>query len=310
MLGLHKDIAQPLLEAGADLDAGDSTGDPVLVKVADRGHLDLVGILIEAGADVNARGPDNEVALVKAVQRGHVEIVQTLVRAGAALTTMGPQDQSTALQIAARHGREDLVRVLIEAGADVNYRRYDRWSPLMEAAFRGRGELASLLLSAGADVNASHPWRGDALCIAAREGYQEIVRLLLNHLPDQLEKRKGYLAEALHTAAYFDQVLVMKLLIDAGADVDVKVRLRWAMPHQPPRSVLYEAVRKRHLLMVRLLLWARAEFDIDEVRLALASRPFPSSPEHAEVEYRILPVLNSLQLAGREDENNLLNELD
>ena len=50
----HVDIVRILVETGADVDAPDSKGDPVLLEGIWRGHIEVVKILVNAGADVNA----------------------------------------------------------------------------------------------------------------------------------------------------------------------------------------------------------------------------------------------------------------
>ena len=137
------------------------------------------------------------------------------------------------------------MQTLIAAGANVNFRAPDGWTALTEVAFRGHTNLAKTLVEAGAAISATHPKRGSALCMAVRAGYEDLVVSLLEKLADQGHARTLHLGEALHTAVYFNQVIMMVILIKAGADVNFKFRTRWATPRQPARSVLYEAVKQR-----------------------------------------------------------------
>ena len=79
----HVEVVQALINAGADVDARDSEGDPILSEAVWRGHTEIARILVDAGADVSARRADGESLLYVARWRGHTEIEELLVEAGA-----------------------------------------------------------------------------------------------------------------------------------------------------------------------------------------------------------------------------------
>ena len=60
-----------LADAGANVNATDSDGDPVLREAIWRGHTNVVRILVNAGADVNAEDSDGDPLLFEGVWRGH-----------------------------------------------------------------------------------------------------------------------------------------------------------------------------------------------------------------------------------------------
>ncbi len=97
-----------LIEKGADADARDLSGTPVLVIAARRGRPDIVRILLEAGAQVNARGSHGETALRSAVLINSVEAVRLLVGKGV-------DDRAEALQLAKELGRPEIVQLLNES---------------------------------------------------------------------------------------------------------------------------------------------------------------------------------------------------
>ena len=72
-----------LLRPGADVNAVDSEGNPVLHEAVWRGHTEIVSLLIEAGADVNAVDSEGNPVLHEAVWRGHTDIEAILRDAGA-----------------------------------------------------------------------------------------------------------------------------------------------------------------------------------------------------------------------------------
>ncbi len=65
---------------------------------------------------------------------------------------------------------------------DVNERDDDKYTPLMKAAARDNGEVLKLLLEKKADVNlADKRWGQTALHFAAFEGSDDCARMLVNH---------------------------------------------------------------------------------------------------------------------------------
>jgi ankyrin repeat protein len=79
------DVAQALVEAGADLEAvsRNSMGARPLHSAAAGRQLDVSRLLVESGADVNARQHGGYVPLQQAAQQGDAELVELLLGAGA-----------------------------------------------------------------------------------------------------------------------------------------------------------------------------------------------------------------------------------
>jgi uncharacterized protein len=79
--GKHKDVAQFLIERGANVNA--KMGDTTALMVASYyGDVEMVRLLISNGADVNA-DRDGETALMIAKEQGNSDVVEELRRAGA-----------------------------------------------------------------------------------------------------------------------------------------------------------------------------------------------------------------------------------
>jgi ankyrin repeat protein len=76
-----------------------------LIAAAD-GHLDVVAMLIEAGADLNCTDRSGDTALHHAAHKGWGGIVAALVAAGAD-RTLADKYGDTACDIGARGGRLD-----------------------------------------------------------------------------------------------------------------------------------------------------------------------------------------------------------
>jgi cell wall assembly regulator SMI1 len=118
-----------------------------------------------------------------------------------------------------RQAKPAVVAALIDAGADVNARRAKEelfHTPLMIAAYRGRLDLVNLLLAAGADPHLRAPHGTSALANAGEgktAAYEAVMGRLLaaGAKPD---------AEALVAAARHGTPKMIRMLIEAGADVN------------------------------------------------------------------------------------------
>ena len=156
----------------------------------------------------------------------------------AASAADGPRARSELFRAAERNDVAEAQRLIAE-GVDVNARgRYDGdYNPtvLMVAAWNNSVDVAKLLIAAGADVNAWDNKVGEtALICAARKTYvleadsernksknMAMVKLLIE-AGANVNDKDGYGRTALIYAAKKNSVDLVKILIEAGADVNVK----------------------------------------------------------------------------------------
>ena len=153
------------------------------------------------------------------------------------------------LLIAAYTNNLELAKANLKTGADVNGLFPDGLTALMQAALGGHTKLCELFIKEGADVNISAEGEGDingftALMGACAAGHIEIVKLLLEKKPlspsDVLEipnffegreraninatDHQGF--SALIMASFFGYTEIVKMLIDAGADVNAETKTK------------------------------------------------------------------------------------
>ena len=161
----------------------------------------------------------------------------------------------TPLIFAAREGDSESAKALLDAGAQVNQQSEYGWSPLLTAVNNRNYQLAKLLLDRGADVNLANKglWTplylatdnrniegGDYPVPKADMDHLEFIRLLLEKGANpnaQLKLRPPYRmvsqdrladpsidygATPLLRAAKAADVEAMKVLLDAGALVDLQ----------------------------------------------------------------------------------------
>lgn len=236
---LGPNLKRTLHDLGADLSSWGSTGDTPLHIAADQDARHVAAVLIEHGADVDAIGggqPPLSAAAIKdsmrvaqllidegadvdigeplsyAVQEGSTGVAALLLRKGAAT----PPD---IVPTAVRRSSGDMVRLLIENGADVNGWETG-WSPNTTALHfvpRHQGDrvgVARLLIESGAEVNLGRS-RGihTPLHAAAESDDVELVELLLDHGADASAKDQHGVTPLLSTYV----PAVVRLLLDHGA---------------------------------------------------------------------------------------------
>jgi len=239
-----------LVAHGADVNAVERRmGTTALMWAAAEDRGAAVRALAEAGADVNARSkvtayPHTPPGVIgDPLEEGYSYVGQTVL----------PRGRWTALMYAARQGSMNAARALADAGADLNAIDPDGTPALTFAIINGHYDIARLLAERGANVNVADRTGATPLYAAVDmhtlassfgrpdltppvvDGSVDAVRMLLAHGADPNARLKGRVlkrvynagdprlaegATALMRAAKNADVTLMRLLIDAGADVN------------------------------------------------------------------------------------------
>jgi ankyrin repeat protein len=117
--------------------------------------------------------------LIDAVRAGDVAKVRQIADS-ADLEARDAQGR-TALLLAVQADNVDMARALIAAGADVNAKDAIRDTPFLYASAEGRDEILRLILATGkADIGDTNRYGGIALIPAAHHGYPSTVKILLD----------------------------------------------------------------------------------------------------------------------------------
>jgi ankyrin repeat protein len=170
------EMAQALLDAGAEADVTNNYGSSPLTEAVKLGDVELVRMLLDAGADPDSPNQDNQTALMLAAYVGSREIAELLIEHGADVNAMESFRGQTALMWAASENNPDVAELLIQHGAEVTLRAAsDDWARQMtsepRAQYRPTGGLTALLyaarsgcyrcavaiVEAGADINQPNP---------------------------------------------------------------------------------------------------------------------------------------------------------
>jgi len=196
-----------LLDKGADAKATNQFGSTALMwSVTD---IAKVRMLLDHGADVKAVSKQGRTALQLAALSDHsAEIAKLLLAKGAdpkAVDGMG----MTTLNAATLGNDTATIRMMVDAGVDVNAAgnlmaadAIVGETPLQNAVYNGNVEAVKLLLSKHANVNAS-------------SSHDKLFQV--KNGPIMLG---GW--SALHMGAAYGPREIVKMLLDAGADVNAK----------------------------------------------------------------------------------------
>jgi ankyrin repeat protein len=184
-------------------------------------------------------------SLVEMLRRGDDRtFLRTLAQNPKLVNARGPGG-ATPLLFAVLYGRAAMLERLIRMGANVNARTDANATALFPAV--GEMEKTQVLLRHGAEVNVRSDDLRTPLMTAARQpGNQAVVRALLQHGANPNPNgRPATESSPLIEAATAGDTAVMKLLIDAGADVKGAAQPALAM------SIANRCAACRDLLIAR-----------------------------------------------------------
>lgn len=141
------------LETGANANALDDTGRPMLARAARLGHVILVYCLLEKGATVDLGGPISFTSLMEAAREGHQEVVELLLERGAEVNHVSsPYGLSfTPMHLAAIGGDVAIIDALATAGADLDRQDVTGATPALWALYEGKNDASARLITLGAD---------------------------------------------------------------------------------------------------------------------------------------------------------------
>ncbi len=179
------------------MNAKDKGGGTPLHNAALKGHKELAELLIDSGADVNAKDYVGNTPLDRAVGGNHKETADLLRKHGGKTydwlnkTEKELERRQEVVFLASAKGDIEVVKQQLAAGRDVNAKDKGGGTPLHNAADGGHMEVAELLIAKGADVNAKDNYKRTPLHGAANNGQKEIVELLVTRGADVNAKDYG-----------------------------------------------------------------------------------------------------------------------
>lgn len=226
-----------LLVAGLVLSGCSVQAPPELFTAVKEGDLEYTkNILQENPKFVNSKDESGDTPLVLAARMGNKDLCEALIANGANLEAQG--QHGTALHEAAIGNYKDIVELLLNRRVNVNARDKDGYTPLYYASTFGWGgkrnkndwDIARSLVSNGAEVN----------------------------------MKPGSSDTPLHSAALYAPEEIVKLFLDKGADVNVKLASPgWPRKRNSGPAPLHNACIRadKNTKIVELLIAAGADIN-------------------------------------------------
>jgi ankyrin repeat protein len=185
----NESLARLLLDAGAEVDSKDKTGQTPLFAAVSEGHGALLELLLQRGAEVDSADEDGQTPLSAAAQKGQTIMVKSLLGKGANVSSEISIGK-TPLCLAAEAGHEAVVELLIENGADLNSQSYKGRTALSLTAEKGQGMAVKLLIEMGARHDLKDNDGRTALSFAKEKGHEAVVKLLSRAASLKLKARQ------------------------------------------------------------------------------------------------------------------------
>ena len=260
--GRSPDSIKALLNAGADIESRDEHGKTPLHCAAASRSSESINVLLRAGADIEARfaspsdivnksreaGVDissgqlngwTSTALHSAARNGSSENIQVLLDAGADMSASTFDGWSVLHHAAAnRTSGKGNIGTLLDAGADIEARDRKGKTALHVAASNRITANVVALLDAGIDVNAVDDSGSTALHLASEVDIRRNVMMHLGVMAE-METEAGELIEGVGPSVseaardrFQDNIKTLsKVLVDAGADIEVQAKYGWTALH-------------------------------------------------------------------------------
>ena len=153
----------------------------LLFEAARLGRVDLIEPLMKAGANINAHDARGFTPLILAAYNGQSAMVDTLLAHDADPCRADLGQGNTAQMGVAFKGNDALAARLLKTNCDVNARNKVGQTALMMAALFGRTAQVSMLLAAGADPGIADATGRTAASVAAGQGHEGLVAVLASH---------------------------------------------------------------------------------------------------------------------------------
>ncbi|KAF9873664.1 ankyrin unc44 [Colletotrichum karsti] len=271
------DIAEVLVEAGANINHASLKGNFPLLAAAAAGDLRTMKLLLSRGAKLDAVGGEGYLPIHMAAHKNRVEILHLLFKSDSPIDPLTEHGE-TPLTIAMHLGCYEAAQFLIEIGANVDHaapgaeriisqalkagntriamalvrggadlttplRRDASMTPIHQAAHLAHNDVLATMIKTGVDLD-TRTWPGyTPLFFAAQAGHIATVRLLLTG-GAHLRERSRSCANLLFVSTAFPSM--MKFLMDLGLDPNER--------DFHGATALHYAASKGHMASVKLML--------------------------------------------------------
>ncbi len=238
-------IVRSLLNAGADPEAPNREGMTPLVLAAMSGNVQVVEMLLDAGAGVNHTLANGESPLMMAARTGNLETMQLILDRGADINATENLRGTSALMWAAANRNAPAVKLLLDNGANIAMNSADAppgRNPYLAPTARNRIRGFYQGVGQGGDFGAQGELENQDLELNITR--EELLARLPQELVQEFQKEDVQVGDfgetisaapakqwggltALHFAVREGDLNTVKVLVDAGADVNQVSEFGW-----------------------------------------------------------------------------------
>ncbi len=252
-----------LLSQDADPNNKGSQGDIALIHAVENKNGEMIKLLIQKKSDTNAvlknytfKSPsktwyDQEVSILHiAIKVGDIKVV-TFLLANGAVVNQSTKRGYTPLHVAVIYENIPVIKLLINKGASINAKDEQDNTPLnltqneeikqlliksggkenpvirfFQALDEGNTDLMKKLIADGVDINVTNKKGFAPLHIAIQKGDLNLVKIFLGVGADPnipVSNKWWYQMTPVHMATHYNHPEILKLLIDKGGKVNLKL---------------------------------------------------------------------------------------
>lgn len=199
-------------------------GSTVFHIAGSNGDSDLADLLLEIGADINVPDKNGVTPLMTAIAQGKIDFVGWATDQDPRCALARDSKGRTPLHYAAFHKVQECVEMIIDCGVNVDCRDFDGNSPLFYAAASGHLQTFNKLIENGASPRMPNKKKYTPLHFASINGHLNIIeRLFELKCPVNSKGIDG--RTPLHVAAHNGKHHICQILVQLGAKIDAVDRL-------------------------------------------------------------------------------------
>jgi len=150
-----------------DVNQKDEAGTPLLTLATERGFLEIAELLLENGADIDAMNAVGHTAINRAVFFGKTATIDFLLAKKADVNKTDKKFVLTPLMAAARKNRHEIGEKLIKSGANINQTNsIDNFTPILWAVYSDNYEFVKMILMYDPDLSVISKYETDVFKVA------------------------------------------------------------------------------------------------------------------------------------------------
>jgi ankyrin repeat protein len=232
------DTAEYLIKNGKDINIKDNSEQTSLHMAALNGHVEIAGLLLGNGANIDIQDPSGKTPLHLAVRFNKASMAELLVEKGAPLEIREKFGRTLLLLVARETGNVKTAEYLIKKGADVKAVDNAGSDALSFAVWRGYGQLADLLISNGSEIPVKDSQGAGFLSLAASKGLDSIFMKAIR--AGAVPRLDG---EILHMATQGGSKVIVEYLISKKMNVNKQDKNGWSPLHNAALLGRFEIVK-------------------------------------------------------------------